>query len=152
MIYLGAHLSSAGGFCKMGRAALAIRANTLQCFVRNPRGKRAKAVDARDLAGLRELMAEHRFGPILAHAPYIMNPCSRDEGIRDLAAEMMAGDLALMEHLPAAGIELRLVPRLEHDSLPISATTVRQCIADKDFEKLEALVPPTTLDYIRKHF
>lgn len=100
MIYLGAHLSSAGGFCKMGRAALAIRANTLQCFVRNPRGKRAKAVDARDLAGLRELMAEHRFGPILAHAPYIMNPCSRDEGIRDLAAEMMAGDLALMEHLP----------------------------------------------------
>lgn len=100
MIYLGAHLSSAGGFCKMGRAALAIRANTFQCFVRNPRGKRAKAVDARDLAGLRELMAEHRFGPILAHAPYIMNPCSRDEGIRDLAAEMMAGDLALMEHLP----------------------------------------------------
>ena len=29
-----------------------------------------------------------------------MNPCSKDEGIRALAAEMMAGDLALMEYLP----------------------------------------------------
>ena len=100
MTYLGAHLSSSGGFYKMGKAALAIGANTFQCFVRNPRGARAKAVDPADLGRLRELMAENRFGPIVAHAPYIMNPCSKDEGIRALAAEMMAGDLALMEHLP----------------------------------------------------
>ena len=100
MTYLGAHLSSSRGFYKMGRAALAIGANTLQCFVRNPRGAKAKAIDPADLAGLRELMAEHGFGPIVAHAPYIKNPCSRDEGIRDLAARMMAEDLALMEHLP----------------------------------------------------
>lgn len=100
MTYLGAHLSSAGGFYKMGRAALAIGANTLQCFVRNPRGARAKAVDPEDLGRLRALLAEEGFGPIVAHAPYIMNPCSKDPGIRALAAEMMAGDLALMEHLP----------------------------------------------------
>ena len=100
MTYLGAHLSSSGGFYKMGKAALAIGANTFQCFVRNPRGARAKAVDPADLGRLRELMAENGFGPIVAHAPYIMNPCSKDEGIRALAAEMMAGDLALMEHLP----------------------------------------------------
>ena len=100
MTYLGAHLSSSGGFHKMGKAALAIGANTFQCFVRNPRGARAKAVDPADLGRLRELMAENGFGPIVAHAPYIMNPCSKDEGIRALAAEMMAGDLALMEHLP----------------------------------------------------
>ena len=100
MIYLGSHLSSSRGFYKMGRAALAIGANTLQCFVRNPRGAKAKAIDPADLARLRELMAEHGFGPIVAHAPYIMNPCSKDEGIRDLAARMMSEDLALMEHLP----------------------------------------------------
>ena len=100
MTYLGAHLSSSRGFYKMGQAALAIGANTLQCFVRNPRGAKAKAVDPADLARLRELMAEHGFGPIVAHAPYIMNPCSKDEGIRDLAARMMSEDLALMEHLP----------------------------------------------------
>ena len=100
MTYLGAHLSSSRGFYKMGLGALAMDANTFQCFVRNPRGARAKAADPADLAKLRELMAGHGFGPIVAHAPYIMNPCSKDEGIRALAAEMMAGDLALMEHLP----------------------------------------------------
>lgn len=100
MTYLGAHLSSAGGYEKMGQTALQIGANTFQCFVRNPRGARAKAIDPADLSKLRALMEEHAFGPIVAHAPYIMNPCSRDDGIRDLAARMMAEDLALMEHLP----------------------------------------------------
>lgn len=100
MTYLGAHLSSSRGYYKMGQAALAIGANTLQCFVRNPRGAKARTTDPDDLARLRELMAGQGFGPIVAHAPYIMNPCSRDEGIRELAARMMEEDLALMEHLP----------------------------------------------------
>ena len=85
MLYIGAHLSSARGFEKMGKTALAIGANTFQCFVRNPRGARAKAADPVDLERLRTLMAENGFGPIVAHAPYIMNPCSRDDGIRRLA-------------------------------------------------------------------
>ena len=100
MTYLGAHLSSSKGYYRMGQDALKIGANTFQCFVRNPRGARAKAIDPEDLAKLRELLAEKEFGPIVAHAPYIMNPCSKDEGIRELAARMMTEDLALMEHLP----------------------------------------------------
>lgn len=100
MTYLGAHLSSSGGFYKMGRAALAMEAGTFQCFVRNPRGAKAKAVNPEDMAKLRALLEEHQFGPIVAHAPYIMNPCSKDGGIRELAARMMAEDLELMEHLP----------------------------------------------------
>lgn len=102
MIYLGAHLSSGGGFAKMGRTAVKIGADTMQCFLRNPRGSRAKALDAEDLAKLRQLMAEKGFGPLVAHAPYIMNPCAKDPGIRALAAEMMAGDLAVLEHLPGS--------------------------------------------------
>ena len=100
MTYLGAHLSSSGGFYKMGKAALAMDANTFQCFVRNPRGARAKAIKPDDLEKLRALLEENGFGPIVAHAPYIMNPCSKDEGIRELAGRMMAEDLALMEYLP----------------------------------------------------
>ncbi len=100
MTYIGAHLSSARGFRKMGLTALDIGANTFQCFLRNPRGARARAADPADLAGLRELMSERGFGPIVAHAPYIMNPCSKDEGIRALAARMMTEDLDVMEHLP----------------------------------------------------
>lgn len=100
MTYLGAHLSSAGGFYKMAKTAVAIGANTCQFFCRNPRGSKAKALDPEDLRRCRDLMAEHRFGPVIAHAPYIMNPCSKDEGIRELAGRMMAEDLMLLEHLP----------------------------------------------------
>ena len=100
MTYLGAHLSSSKGYRKMGRDALSIGANTFQCFVRNPRGARAKAVNPEDMAKLRELLEAEKFGPFVAHAPYIMNPCSKDEGIRELAGRMMAEDLELMEHLP----------------------------------------------------
>ena len=100
MTYLGAHLSSAGGFYKMAKTAAAIGANTCQFFCRNPRGSKAKALDAEDLRKCREFFAENSFGPVIAHAPYIMNPCSKDEGIRELAGRMMGEDLALMEHLP----------------------------------------------------
>ena len=100
MTYIGAHLSSSAGFYKMGKAAEAIGANTLQCFVRNPRGAKAKVIDEADLAKLRQFMLDKQFGPIVAHAPYIMNACSKDEGIRALAEEMLVGDLKLMEHLP----------------------------------------------------
>ena len=100
MTYIGAHLSSSQGFYKMGKAALKIGANTLQCFVRNPRGAKAKTIDPVDLGKLCELMTEHQFGPIVAHAPYIMNACSKDESIRALAEEMLVGDLQLMEYLP----------------------------------------------------
>ena len=57
MLYIGAHLSSAGGFAKMGKTALAIGANTFQCFVRNPRGSRAKAMASVEVERLRVLMA-----------------------------------------------------------------------------------------------
>ena len=100
MTYLGAHLSSSKGFYKMGRDALAIGANTFQCFVRNPRGAKAKAINPDDLAKLRGLMEENHFGPIVAHAPYTMNPCSKEEGTRELAGRMMEEDMALMEYLP----------------------------------------------------
>ncbi len=100
MAYFGAHLSSSQGFYKMGQTALNIGADTLQCFVRNPRGAKAKAIDPVDLGKLDALLREHRFGPIVAHAPYIMNPCSKDEGIRALAEEMLRGDLQLLEYLP----------------------------------------------------
>lgn len=100
MIYLGAHLSSSKGYKKMGQTALQIGANTFQCFLRNPRGRRAKAVNPEDLAALRALLTESHFGPVVGHAPYIMNPCSQDEGIRDLAVQILREDLAVMEQLP----------------------------------------------------
>ena len=100
MLKIGCHLSAAKGFLRVGEDALKIGANTFQFFTRNPRGSKARKPDEADAAALRELLKENGFAELIAHAPYTMNPCSRDPGIRELAENMMAGDLRLMELLP----------------------------------------------------
>lgn len=84
----------------MGQDALKIGADTLQFFARNPRGSKAKPLNIPDLQALDALLRKHRFGPIVAHAPYTLNPCSADPHLRELSARMFAEDLALMECLP----------------------------------------------------
>ena len=100
MLYIGCHLSSSKGFAAMGRQALELGANTFQFFTRNPKGSKAKALDEADAAALRDLLAERGFGPIVAHAPYILNLCGAEEKNRLFARETMADDLRRLEHLP----------------------------------------------------
>ncbi len=100
MLHIGCHLSSAKGFLHMGKEALSINADTFQYFSRNPRGSKAKAFNKEDAAALAALMKEHAFAPLLIHAPYTLNACSADEGLRDFAKRTMAEDLANLENLP----------------------------------------------------
>ena len=100
MITIGCHLSSARGFASMGETALELDANTFAFFTRNPRGGKAKDIDAEDAAKLRSLMAANNFGTLVAHAPYTLNPCSAKESARQFAHECMADDLQRMEAVP----------------------------------------------------
>ena len=100
MPFLGCHLSTSSGFLAMGRTAASIGADTFQFFTRNPRSGRAKALDAADMEALRRFLQEHRFGKIVAHAPYTVNLCSASEEIRAFSREMVADDLERMELLP----------------------------------------------------
>lgn len=100
MLNIGCHLSSSKGFKHMGEEALTINANTFQFFSRNPRGSKAKAVDKKDTEKLNEIAKNNNFAPILAHAPYTLNACSSDEGLREFARNTMASDLEIMEYIP----------------------------------------------------
>ena len=100
MFYIGCHLSASDGFLAMGKTALSIGANTFQFFTRNPRGSKAKAIDPADVAAVLALAAENGFGTLVAHAPYTINPCSKDERTREFARMTLADDLRRMEHIP----------------------------------------------------
>lgn len=100
MLYLGCHLSSAAGFAAMGKTALKINANTFQFFLRNPRGGAAKDIKPDDVSEFLALAKQNGFGKILAHAPYTLNPCSKDTSVREFAGEVFADDLKRMENLP----------------------------------------------------
>jgi deoxyribonuclease-4 len=100
MLYLGCHLSSSGGFTAMGKTALNLQANTFQFFLRNPRGGAAKDISSKDVAEFLDLAKANSFGKIVAHAPYTLNPCSKDESTREFAREVFADDLRRMENIP----------------------------------------------------
>ena len=99
MLNVGCHLSSSKGFAAMGRTARSIGANTFQFFTRNPRGSRARPFDPDDAQALNALRREYGFAPIVAHAPYTINPCSAEEQTREFARQTMADDLQRLEHL-----------------------------------------------------
>ena len=100
MLKIGCHLSSSKGFLAMGKEAVKINANTFQFFTRNPRGGSAKALDETDISKFLDFSAANSISTLLAHAPYTLNACAADPGIRKFAFEMMSDDLARMEYLP----------------------------------------------------
>ena len=100
MLHIGCHLSSSKGFAAMGRQALELGADTFQFFTRNPRGSRAKDLDTADAAALMDLLHQHGFAPIIAHAPYTLNLCGAQEENRAFARDTMADDLRRLEYLP----------------------------------------------------
>lgn len=99
MLHIGCHLSVSQGFRHMGEEALTIGADTFQFFTRNPRGGSVRKLDIDDMKQLNKLMAAHDFAPILAHAPYTLNGCSKTERTRQFAVEAMSEDLQRLEYL-----------------------------------------------------
>jgi deoxyribonuclease-4 len=100
MFMIGCHLSSSKGFLAMGKEAVRIGANTFQFFTRNPRGSAAKPLDEKDIAAYLSFAYENGLQSILAHAPYTLNPCAGDSGLRKFTKITMADDLVRLEHLP----------------------------------------------------
>ena len=100
MLFLGCHLSASKGFAAMGRTALSIRANTFQFFTRNPRGGAAKEIDPADAQALVQMQQSGALGKLVAHAPYTINPCAKEEKTLEFARSTMRDDLRRMEHLP----------------------------------------------------
>lgn len=100
MLTIGCHLSASKGYLAMAKDAVKIGANTFQFFTRNPRGGNAKEIDETDIQEFKKYSKENGINIILAHAPYTLNPCSADEGIRDFTIRTMKDDLMRMEYTP----------------------------------------------------
>ena len=102
MLRIGCHLSSSKGYLAMGKEAVKIGANTFQFFTRNPRGGKAKELNLSDVEAYLEFAEEHGIGQILAHAPYTLNACAKDAGLRQFAYDTMCDDLNRLKYIPEA--------------------------------------------------
>lgn len=100
MFTIGCHLSASKGYLAMAKQAVSIGANTFQFFTRNPRGGKVKEINEDDVKAFLQYSKEHGINRILAHAPYTLNACSADSGIREFAKNTMVDDLKRMEYTP----------------------------------------------------
>ena len=161
-MFIGCHLSSTKGFLAMGETALSIGANTFAFFTRNPQGGAAKELDSEDAHALTELCKAEGFGPLVAHAPYTMNLCSADEGIRGFAAGMLREDILRMEALPGnyynfhpgshtgQGVEVGIdfiaealrsvLPLAEHTTILLETMAGKGSEVGRRFEELKEII------------
>lgn len=100
MIYIGNHVSSSKGYKAMGEKTLKLGGDTFAFFTRNPRGGRAKEIKEADVKELLSIKEEHRFGPLVAHAPYTMNVCAAKEDVRTFSVNLLCEDMIRMEQTP----------------------------------------------------
>ncbi len=102
MLTIGCHLSSSKGFLAMGKEAVRIGANTFQFFTRNPRGGAVRPLDVEDITAYLSYAKEHDIRGILAHAPYTLNACAKEENLRNFAKDVMTDDLSRLGHIPGS--------------------------------------------------
>lgn len=102
MLRIGCHLSSSKGFLAMAKTAESIGATTFQFFTRNPRGGAAKEWQAADVQAMLDFFYQTGIDKPLAHAPYTLNACAKEERTREFAMETFADDLKRLEMIPGA--------------------------------------------------
>ncbi|WP_072914082.1 deoxyribonuclease IV [Pseudobutyrivibrio xylanivorans] len=100
MIYIGCHLSVTNGYEAMGRQMTEFGGSTFAWFTRNPRGGKAKDIEASDVEKLQAILEKEKFGTLVAHASYTMNFCSAKPETRANGLDMLKQDLQRMEQVP----------------------------------------------------
>jgi [citrate (pro-3S)-lyase] ligase len=58
----------------------------------------------------------------------------------------------MKELLPRYGIEFRVITRKEDKTGVISASRVRKCLADNNFDELRGIVPESTYRYLVNNY
>lgn len=101
-LILGAHMSIASGLVRTAENVVKMQANTMQIFSRNPRGSNFRTPEDEEIEEFQRIRKENHFGPLLAHAPYTLNPASNQEKVSEFANMVMKEDIARMD---ALGIE-----------------------------------------------
>ena len=105
-LYIGSHLSTAGGWNALLERSHEEGGTAFAFFPRSPYGKRSKALDPAGAAAFGARLKAEGYGPLVVHAPYVYNLAGKDEAKRTFAIEALAEDIELLTAIREAGQEV----------------------------------------------
>jgi deoxyribonuclease-4 len=98
---IGIHLGTGGGVSTAVERAREIGANTFQIFSSSPRMWRAPKIPVEQLERMKELRAKYDVGPLVIHASYLINLCSKTESVRKNSIASFRGEVERAQALGA---------------------------------------------------
>ncbi len=90
---IGAHLSIGKGLKATADEAVARGLETIQIFLRNPRGSGARNLTAEETDYFIRTLKENRIGPVTVHIPYVCNPAAAKSEVYEYALQVVSEDL-----------------------------------------------------------
>lgn len=130
-MYIGAHVSTRGGFLKAAERARAAGAGAFQYFSKNPRNLQLKAPDLRDTEACLRYCRTHGLQSIV-HTAYVVNPATGMTQGNELYAATVASlrnDLLIAEGCGSSGIVVHFGHLKSADPLT-GYKNIIQCLND----------------------
>lgn len=104
-MWIGAHVPTRGRPAFAVEYAKGIGADAFQIFASNPRAwAPPPPLEAKAVRDFREARREARMGPVFAHASYLVNIASPDEGFRRRSVDLARRELDVVAELGADGL------------------------------------------------
>jgi deoxyribonuclease IV len=103
-MYIGAHLSAAGGLDKAVDRAEAVGAESLQVFTQSPRTWRPTSHDPASFDRFRERRAEVGLAGVLCHALYLCNFAAPDDAVYEKSVAALRNTMQIACAIGADGV------------------------------------------------
>lgn len=102
-MYLGAHVSIAGGFSKCLERISDMGGNCLMTFASSPRSLQTKAFTEKDIAQYKELKTKLKLGPHFFHGVYLVNLASEKQDYLEASIDSLVFYQQLAGEIEAIG-------------------------------------------------
>ena len=134
-MFIGAHVSPAGGPAKAVERGAEAGAQAIQIFNQSPRMWRGRDYSEEEVAAFHEAHARHEMGPVLIHAVYLLNCASEDKELRDKSLASLKLALRDGDALNATAVVLHAGSAKAGEVGPAikrAGKVIREALADTD--------------------
>jgi deoxyribonuclease-4 len=132
---IGAHVSTAGGLVQAHQRGVERDCDAIQVFNQSPRQWRPTRWKDEDVAEFLELMRGGPIESVTIHAVYLINPATKDKGMRAKSAASLIHALRMGDEINADGVVVHpgsTVGEPHGEALPRVGEMVKEALAESE--------------------